>query len=78
MLELPSSACEREFQSGYRTHCILDGRDLGWTATAGDASELLVVDAREGIQAIMPLASHASALQAGMHLADKLPLPPGD
>ena len=40
MLELP---CSREWDWGYPTHRILDGRDLGWTAAAGDASELLVV-----------------------------------
>ena len=44
-LELPSVACTAEFENGYPTYCVLDGRDLGWTAAAGDASELLVIDA---------------------------------
>lgn len=66
VLELPSIACMREFQSGHPAHCILDGRDLGWTAAAGHASELLVVDAQEGIQASTPL-TFPCICSAGRH-----------
>lgn len=69
-LELPSVAC-MGFETRYPTCCVLDGRDLGWTAAAGDASELLVVDAPEGVQVELPLAPCASALPTGVHLADK-------
>ena len=31
-------------------YCTLDGRDLGWTAAAGGASELLVTVAWKSVQ----------------------------
>ena len=46
-LKLPSVASTAEYLNGYPTYCVLDGRDLGWTVAAGDASELLVVNAWE-------------------------------
>ena len=56
MLELPSISNAEECQKGYPAHVILDGQDLGWTAAAGDASELLVVDACQGVQVMFPSA----------------------
>ena len=44
VLDLPSVNCLEDFNYCHPTHCILDGRDLGWTAAP---SELLVVDAKE-------------------------------
>ena len=55
-LELPSVASTAEFLNGYPTYCVLDGRDLGWTVAGGDASELLVVNAWEGLQVVLSLA----------------------
>ena len=60
VLDLPSVNCFEDFNYGHPTHCILDGRDLGWTAAP---SELLVVDAKEGVQVTPPSAPHALALQ---------------
>ena len=70
-LELPGVEGTPGLETGYPTCCVLDGRDLGWTAAAGDAAELLVVDASEGVQVVLPLAPCASALPTGLHLADK-------
>ena len=56
MLELPSISNAEECDNGFPAHFILDGHDLGWTAAAGDASELLVVDACQGLQVISPSA----------------------
>ena len=76
MLDLPSKNCLENFSFGYPTHITLDGQDLGWTAAAGDASELLVVDAWEGVQvrsrSALAFASHKSA-----HLAEKPSYLPG-
>ena len=77
ILDLPSVNCLEDFNFGYPTHCTLDGRDLGWTAAAGDASELLVVDAWEGVQVILRLAL-AFALQIGARLAEKPSYLPGN
>lgn len=56
MLDLPSISNAEECQKGYPAHVILDGQDLGWTAAAGDASELLLVDACQGLQVTTPSA----------------------
>ena len=63
MLELP---CRSDWNKRYPTHCILDGQELGWTAAAGDASELLVVNTWFSLQVTPahPLAHTDSPLPA--------------
>ena len=75
MLELPSSC---EWKQGYPAHCLLDGRDLGWTAAAGGASELLVADTGRSVQVTPGLGPHAFALQTCMQPAEGFSLPAGD
>ena len=41
-LDLPSSSGGNRWGQGWPSHCILNTRDLSWSAVAGDASELLV------------------------------------
>ena len=43
VLELTSIDVQSIGWEDYPAYCILDGQELGWTATAGGASELLVV-----------------------------------
>lgn len=59
MLELP---CRSDWNERYPTHCILDGQELGWTAAAGDASELLVVNTWFSLQVTPCSAPHAHLL----------------
>ena len=47
MMGLP---CSSNTSRGYPAHCMLDGRELGWTAAAGGASELLVADTYKTMQ----------------------------
>ena len=42
-LQLPSSSWGHSWGDGFPSHCIVDSRDLNWTALAGGASELLVI-----------------------------------
>lgn len=57
--------CSSNTSRGYPAHCMLDGRDLGWTAAAGGASELLVADTWNTVQVTARSALHAPALRTG-------------
>ena len=57
VLELTSGAEWRREGDGCPPYCTLDGRDLGWTAAAGDASELLVAVEWKSVQ-VSPIARH--------------------
>ena len=75
VLELTSSAEWRTEGDCCPPYCTVYGRDLGWTAAAGDASELLVAVDLTSVQ-VTPCACSSSpmrsAWQAGRRLADEL------
>ena len=75
VLDLPNcSRGSRSWGPGYPPHCILDAEDLGWTHTAGGASELLVAVDSLYAQVALPSSHLKSALHTGTPLADAIPL----
>ena len=78
-LDFPSSSERGMWMDGFPHHCILDSRDLSWSALAGGASELLVIV--EWTSVLVSLRDWLILLSSGsfcdMPVADKLLWPAG-
>ena len=77
MLGLPCSS-RADTSEVYPAHCMLDGRDLGWTAAAGGASELLVADTFDTVQVTPHSVLHAPAFHTRAQLTNNRVLLIGD